>query len=610
MSNQLPYYSDRYVPDEGPEDANILLVGEAPGETEYDQGRPFVGPSGDILIQVLSRNGISRGEVRLANLCHHRPFQNKFEGLIGKDVLDNSVVELYKYILEHRPNIIVPLGAYPLLYLTGKKGIKKWRGSILSFIGDENIKVIPTFHPSAVLRDRGLYPTFDLDIKRIISDASFSEKRLPVRQFITDPRGLELEEWTQKLCNAEYLATDIETVKKSRIILCVGFSPSPDVGVCIVPSHAEGRRAIERILMSDAAKIFQFGTYDWMQLNDNGFTIRDPKAERYERPYYWDTLIAQHTQVSELPRSLEYLTSIYTREPYYKTEGRGTIPDDAKGWSIKIEKQSLYVYNCRDCCTTMEIFLQQKEEILVQENSGEFKQRNLVNVFDYEMSMLEVAHHISQAGLPIDKDRREIIEKILITKWAKKQFVLDRMTGYQTNVRSPKLKEILYDTDKMGLPTRRNRKGGITTDEDAIVSLIAYCKDRIDSVVKAQTKLDWQIKLAVCQTILEIRGIRQVLSNYILEKMRDGTMRASQDGRIRSTYKVGGTETGRWSASKYVDGTGFNAQTLPRDPVEVADLDLTIEDGVIKLLPEATKLFTQLDDEPDEDEVEEDEEAA
>ena len=610
MSTQLSYYPDKYVPDEGPEDARILLVGEAPGEAEYEQLRPFIGPSGEILMQVLSRNGVSRGEVRLANLCHHRPFQNKFEGLIGKDILNNSIVELYKYILEKRPNVVVALGAYPLSYLTGKKGIKKWRGSILSFIGDENIKVIPTFHPSAVLRDRGLYPTFDLDIKRIISDAQFPEKRLPVRQFITDPRGLDLEEWTERLCNAEYLACDIETVKKSRHILCVGFSPAPEIGVCIVPSHGEGRRAIERILSSDAAKIFQFGTYDWMQLTDNSFTIRDPKAEQFERPYYWDTLIAQHTQVSELPRSLEYLTSIYTREPYYKTEGRGTIPDDAKGWSMKVEKQSLYVYNCRDVCTTMEIFLQQKKEILEKDNNKEFRRPNMVRIFDYEMSMLEVAHHISQAGLPIDKDRRALIEKILATKWAKKQFVLDRMTGFKTNVRSPMLKNILYDTDKLGLPTRRNRKGGITTDEDAIVSLISYCKDRLDSVVKAQTKMDWQIKLAVCQTILEIRGIRQVLSNYILERMRDGTYRAGNDGRIRSTYKVGGTETGRWSASKYVDGTGFNAQTLPRDPVEVADSDLTIVDGEIILKPEATQLFTQLDDEPDEDEVEDDQEDA
>lgn len=598
----IEYYNDRWIPDEGPDGASILFVGEAPGETEYEQLRPFVGPSGDILMNVLARNGVERSEVKLANLSHRRPFNNKFEKLLGTEELKRSIIDLYKFIEINRPTVIVPLGAFPLSFLTGKKGIKKWRGSILSYIGDDTIKVIPTFHPAAVLRDRGLYPTFDADIKRIIADSAFAEKRLPVRQFVTDPRGLELEEWVQKLCNSEYLATDIETVKKSKIILCVGFAPSPDVGVCIVPTHHEGRRAIERILESSARKIFQFGTFDTLQLSDNGYTICDPKAEELERPYYWDTLIAQHTQFSELPRSLEYLTSIYTREPYYKTEGRGNIPDDAKGWSAKVDKQNLYVYNCKDCCTTFEIFLEQRKEILRRRPGGEWADRDMVESFDYSMSMLEVAAHISQAGLPIDIDRRALLEKVLLDKWAKKQFILDRMTGYETNVRSPKLANILYDKDKLGLPTRRNRDGKITTDEDAIVSLIAFCKDKLESVSRDDAVLAWKIKLAVCQTTLEIRGIRQVLSNYVLERTRDGVYRAGPDFRIRSTVKVGGTETFRWSMMKYVDGSGFNAQTLPRDPVEVDDSLLTNVDGVVRLL-------SQLKTEPDEDD-EEDEEAA
>jgi hypothetical protein len=119
--------------------------------------------------------------------------------------------------------------------------------------------------------------------------------------------------------------------------------------------------------------------------------------------------------------------------------------------------------------------------------------------------------------------------------------------------------------------------------------------------------LDWKIKLAVCQTILEIRGIRQVLSNYVLERMRDGTSRVSVDHRMRSTVKVGGTETFRWSMMKYVDGTGFNAQTLPRDPVEVDDSLLTSDDGVVRLKAMVEQL---LNEEPDEDEKEEDDEEA
>jgi uracil-DNA glycosylase family 4 len=64
---------DTYVPDSGPENASILFVGEAPGETETIQLQPFVGESGNILLACLNRAGVERGDVRLANLCHYRP---------------------------------------------------------------------------------------------------------------------------------------------------------------------------------------------------------------------------------------------------------------------------------------------------------------------------------------------------------------------------------------------------------------------------------------------------------------------------------------------------------------------------------------------------------
>ena len=586
---------DKYVPDEGPENSNIVFVGEAPGETEHEEGRPFIGASGELFMSALATLGVSRGEVRLANLCHYRPYNNKFENLLGSKALEDGVKELIAYIERTKPNLVVPLGAYPLKILTRKTGIKKWRGSILQ-TPINSTKCIPTFHPAAVLRDRGLYPTFILDLKRILADAASRDLNLPARRFIIDPRGLECEEWVERLCSARDLATDIETIKKKQIILCVGFAPDTKTGVCFVPSHPEGRRAIERVLESNARKIFQFGSFDYRQLLDNGFQVNDPEAAARDRIYYWDTLIAQHVLAPELPRSLEYLTSIYTREPYYKTEGRHNLPDDTKGWSNKASRQAVYEYNCKDCCCTFEIYQQQVEEIEAV--------RAHVGTLDFEMSMLEVADHISITGLPIDEERRSIIETVTITKWGKKQFILDRMTGYETNVHSPKLKNILYDKDKMGLPVRRDRKTGkITTNEDAIVSLIAYCKDRLDTVVKEQTKIDWRIKLAVCQTILEIRGLRKLLSSYILAETKQGK-RISEDGRIRSLYKVGGTETGRWSASKFLDGTGFNAQTLPRDPLEIPD------DALTKAPVDAKLLEMAQSDDKDDDEIEEEADAA
>jgi uracil-DNA glycosylase family 4 len=558
------FYDDRYIPPSGPIGAKILLVGEAPGSDEYLEGAPFVGESGKLLINSLNRNGLSREDVRLHNLFPYRPVKNKFEPILTTPELRESLAILYSYIKEFRPNVIGALGNYPLRYLTGRKGITKWRGSIISYIHDEKIKVIPTLHPAAVLRDGGYYPTFDQDIKRIVADSLFPEKNLPVRKFIIDPRGLECEEWVQRLCAARFLGTDIETVKGSKRILCVGFAPSPDVAVCFVPDHHEGKRAIERILASDVDKIFQFGTFDTIQLEYlNGYEINPGKEARtLDRPYFWDTLIAQHNLAPELPRSLEYLTSIYTREPYYKTVGRGTIPDDEKGWSEKVEKQSLYEYNCRDCCCTIEIALEQMKEMEDEPIGNQA-------IFNFEMQLITDLRELSCNGFYVDLERRALLEKVHLAKWNQKQFILDRMAGAPTNVRSPKLKNLLYD--QLGLPVRKNKEGGITTDEDAIVASITYCKDHIASLKTDRVLVDWKIKLAICQLILEIRGIRQNLANYIFLTIQKGKIkRLGSDGRIRSTFKSG-PETGRTAASKFVDGSGFNSQTLPRDPIEIPD---------------------------------------
>lgn len=603
MSN-LTYYDDRSIPDEGPDDAKILFVGEAPGVDEHDKGRPFVGESGMLFTNCLARNGIQRESVRLANLCHYRPNHNKFDNLIGTPVLLQGVQDLYAYIESHKEHITVicPMGAWPLMFITGirprKKrdktpSIKNWRGSILTYVNDPSIKVIPTYHPAAVLRERSLYPTFDLDIRRVIEDSETRERHLPIRKYVTNPTGLDLEEWTIRLCNADYLATDIENAKKSTHLLCVGFAPSPDVAVCINAENIEGRKSIARILEAHNKKVFHYGFHDIRVLQENGFTIAGAIQEG-ERRYHHDTYIGQHVLNPELPRTLEYLTSIYTREPYYKTEGRANIPDDTKEWSLKtVDRPALYIYNCKDCAVTAEIYEKQTPEINANPNFAE--------TFDFEMSMIYVLDHMSSSGMLIDKERRQAIIKHLGDRWARLQMALDGLTGFQTNVKSPKLASILYDKDKVGLPPRRNRNGGLTTDEDAIVSLITYVKGHIATLKTESGKKGWEIKLAILKAILEIRGIRQLLSVYLLAKI-------SSDGRLRSIYKPG-TETGRLAAGKYIDGTGINSQTFPREVLEIDEALLVIGDltsgSVDVKLPDTLET-----DEDDEDDEESEEEAA
>ncbi len=547
------------VPNFGKSGASILLVGEAPGETEEFEKKPFVGMSGDMLTNVLGRAGISREEVYLANLCQYRPAGNRFELLNESTQLADGLAELERYIHEQRPIVIGALGAQALYHLTGiSNKITKWRGSILSCKWDVSIKVIPTYHPAYILRDRTHYPVFDLDIKRIVQESKTREFNLPVREFVIDPRGLELEEITQELCAAPKLAVDIESVKASKknaghknFILCAGFATSATRSVCIV-NHGDNQfnNSVQRILESDAKKVFHFGTFDTEVFHINGFETKN---------YWWDTLTAQHILAPELPRSLDFLSSIYTREPYYKTVGRGEIPDDTKSWGAKVDKSKLWIYNCRDTGVTFEIQEEQEKELTNRD----------LEMFRYEMNLIPVAQTMSRNGLLVDKERLQIFDDATTIRWYKLQGMIDALCEKHVNVYSPKqMQNVLYQD--LGLPVRRNRDGSITTDEDAVVGLITFVADKLSTLVAERAKFEWNVKFAVLKAILEIRGLRKLRSTYLRFDL-------SNDGRVRSLYKFSNTDTGRGAAEMYVDATGINSQTFPRSSVEVPD-ELTVPD--------------------------------
>lgn len=548
--------STRYVPDVGPEDAKIVFVGEAPGADEDRLLEPFIGESGNKLTNCLGRNGLSREEVRLANLFHYRPPRNDFTK-IPSDRLSESIEELRGYLEAHKPNVVCTLGNWAFFYLTGRhgkrpgSGILNWRGSILESILVPGLKVVPTVHPAAVLRDASLYPIFDIDIKRVKAESATSELSLPQREYIVIQPGdaTSVDLVTERLMNATRLAVDIETFGPR--LACVGFSPDPSFGVCVIWSDADftTRGLIDSLLSGPIPKTFQFGTFDTEYLHHQ-YNIR-------VNNWAWDTMIAQHIMEPELPRSLKYLSSVYTREPYYKDEGKEKMSDEKKEWSGKVDRSKLWIYNCKDVCVTSEIQLAQ--EIEIREGPPAWKE-----FFDYEMELArDVYPPIMRTGLSVDLKRRKQMEVVLTHEWKDRQEALNFMAGFVINPNSnPTVHKLLYDTFK--LPVRTNRQGKKTADKDALISLMAFCMDKVNEVKRQDTKDEWERKALAIKMILLVRETRKCLSSYVLAEL-------SSDNKYRSIYKVAATETGRSSSEKYIDGTGFNAQTVPRDPLEVED---------------------------------------
>lgn len=551
-------YFDTKVVGTGPLDSNILLVGEAPGNDECIFKKPFVGPSGQILNNCLSRNGIDRESIRIENLFPYRLWNDEFKNALDHPSFNDYLHELHGYISLYKPIIIGALGNYPMHYLTGKGkksnkqiiGIGNWRGSILSYVDDndithEDIKVVPTYHPAFVARERSLYPIFDMDIRRIIEESKSRGLNYPEEEFIINPSGVELLEIEKELINSIIYTCDIEVIRNSTNILSISFSPSPNKAIVFNLETPERIRSISNILNANNKKVFHFGYFDTTQLKLNGFSIKqDDDSIKLDRPYFWDTYLAAHILEPELPKTLAFETSVRTRRPYYKHEGRFDEGEDQKSWNTKTPKDKLYRYNGKDTMTTFEILIQQYDEL-----------RNDNQAFNFEMAAIELQTHISDSGMLIDQSRLELIKNALMSRWTELQYIIDGIIGIEVNVKSPTLKDILYSKEGLDLPTRTFQKR-VTTNDAALVSLIAWCKDKINTSVREDTKKKYKTKLNIIRAIREIREIRQLLSTYIEAKI-------SGDGRIRSTFKYG-PETGRWSASKYVDGSGINAQTFPR----------------------------------------------
>lgn len=140
---------------EGPPHASIFICGEAPGEEESRQGRPFVGPSGYELDRMLGEAGISRAECYVTNVARERPPNNDVTTWIAQSKKEVTVYHKQfreKWVLPPiaegirlliveieavAPNVVIALGGTSLWVLTGKSGIQKWRASMLSIDTEE-----------------------------------------------------------------------------------------------------------------------------------------------------------------------------------------------------------------------------------------------------------------------------------------------------------------------------------------------------------------------------------------------------------------------------------------------------------------------------------------
>ncbi len=149
------------VPGEGPEDAEIMFIGEAPGFHEDQQGRPFVGAAGQFLEELLESIGLTRDDVYITNVIKCRPPGNR-------DPLPDEITSCEPYLDRQieliQPTIVVTLGRFSMARAFPQARISRIHGQPRKI---NEIVYYPMYHPAAALHRPSLRPTVEEDMQRI-----------------------------------------------------------------------------------------------------------------------------------------------------------------------------------------------------------------------------------------------------------------------------------------------------------------------------------------------------------------------------------------------------------------------------------------------------------
>lgn len=352
----------------------IFLLGESMGANEVAIGKGFVGASGIELLRMLGDAGVieltsidrdyiykffSTGnpllidsiwqlhpEVYRSNVFQQHPLGNdilsfcggKAEGIAGYPALSKSkyvraefepeLERLSDELVTINPNLIVCLGNTPLWALAGRVGVSKLRGTTcVSTHTASGFKLLPTYHPAAVLRQWDNRPVAVADLIKAKAQSLFPEIRRPKREIWIEPSVADVERFiNDHIPNGSLVSVDIET--SGTRITCIGLAPSSALAI-VIPFDDERTKSrsywptkdsefavwklIEGVLRNPRIrKTFQNGLYDiaflWRAVG-----IGVMGAEH-------DTMLLHHALQPESLKGLAFLGSIYADEGAWKQE--------------------------------------------------------------------------------------------------------------------------------------------------------------------------------------------------------------------------------------------------------------------------------------------------
>lgn len=528
------------IPGYGPRNAKIMIVGEAPAKQEELLGKPFQGQAGEQLDKMLHMVGIDRSKCYITNACLERVIateKNKdayfFNKGVPTPVFAYGIGQLYKDIVEIKPNVVVVLGNYALWAAMQHTGIMKWRGSIL-WSDLFQVKIIPSIHPAALLRGSrddsgtkkggGMWKMLTAvvhDLKRAKEQSLFPELRLRPRVITVNPEGHDLDEALTKLMDCEDLVFDMETFGGAQLA-CAGFSPLDPERAWVFECDTDQRvEYIKSILQNKASRKIGHNItgYDVPMLDSIGI---------HSANVSWDTMIAQHVLIPDLPKSIAFLTSMYTDMKFYKDEGKILYKSKVRSR----ENMMTEMFYCgKDVVSSAEIALAQPALL---------RERGLMPVMKRRMQIFGPLRLAAELGFKADLSKLFVLARETQKELTVRQAELDELAGRPINVNSNHaggdVKTLIYK--ERGIAPRY-KEGKLTADAHVLADIAARNSDPVPSL------------------IIRVRQLEKLLSNYYNVKV------ISPDARIRTVYNIAGTASGRLSSSIPLWGPGVPMQTIP-----------------------------------------------
>src|ERR1051325_1178431 len=532
-----------YVPGVGYGNSpDLMFVAEAPGQSEDFMREPLVGPTGQLLDSVFQELGIRRNEVYLTNVIKFRPPDNKLKRLIeiGVDI-DQQINQLWEEINAVKPKCIVGLGNLPLKAVFGKgngfKGIMKYRGSPLKTVGLDFYGV-PTIHPAALLHagmeledgDENLKGKkkgpikysyrhiMKLDIMKAMRISKTYKYAPPERHIEICRDHVQLQRFLDLYKDKEFCAVDIEVVKSIPFCIALAFNEWHAISIPLIDIFSwQNLEGIPDHVLAAMWKILADFLAGPIKVVGQNFKFDQGQLARlcgiFIKNFYCDTSLLAHSLHPEFPKALEFTTSIYTDQAYYKDEGK-----EFDWRRDKIDRHM--TYNGRDACITFEVFWEMMKDARSINIPG-FPNWTDEFVLDRVMKNHWFYYDLENVGFAVDHPRKKQLSQEYGHKIDMAQGELDALAGWSVNVSgsSPDPKKLLFE--QLKFPYRGS------TGEDTLYALMGNHCQRRPAAHKR-----------ILELILLIRRLK-------LNKKKVFDAECDYDGRMRTVYTIAGTETGR-----------------------------------------------------------------